>query len=109
MDRHAQSTGKRWLTWTCSLVLLIAASAGAMHVCGLGFSSPTLHNAGSLDTTATHSFCAICNLAHSPSLVGIQFALLPTVRAEKHASALLQTHARLSETFALYVRPPPQA
>ena len=109
MGRKPQSTGKRWLIWTCSLVLLIAASAGAMHVCGLGFSSPTLHNLGSVDTTASHSFCALCSLAHSPSLAAVQFAVLQSNKAEEHASALVQTRPVLSETFALYVRPPPQA
>jgi hypothetical protein len=109
MHHHPITAAKRWSIWTCSFVLLMAACAGAIHVCGIGFSSPTIHSAAAADTASNHTFCAICNLAHSPSLAAVQFALLASNTAEDHPSALLQAHPRLTETFALYIRPPPQA
>ena len=107
MEHCPQSAGKRWFAGICVSILLIAACAGAIHVCGLGFSSPTVHNAAAADTTASHAFCALCNLAHSPSLAGVHFALVPALNAEDHAGALLQAHATLNETFSLHIRPPP--
>src|SRR5689334_5087182 len=109
MERHPQSPCNRRLTWVCSLIVLVTSCAGAIHFCGVGFSTPTVHNQVASDTAPSHTFCAICSLVHSPSVLGAQFGLLPSSNPGHSVSGVFQARATLSETFALCVRPPPSA
>jgi hypothetical protein len=57
--------------------------------------------------SSTHLFCAICNLAHSPLSPGLQFSLPQPLDTAKNAPVLPPVPAAVTETFAIYIRPPP--
>lgn len=91
------------------MLLLLMSSVQAVHVCGLGegrISQPgatvRVADVGSPDT-----FCAICASSHSPSLAAPLVCLPSIARLTETALRGRVIRRSFSQTFALYIRPPP--
>jgi hypothetical protein len=88
------------------LVLLVASGASAVHVCDTSFGDfADLHSAHEI--SASHVFCTICALVHSPSLTGLQFSIAPFSEFSIYAGAPPVPRPALLQTLALSVRAPP--
>jgi hypothetical protein len=99
--------GKKLLGWISIIALIVAGTAGAVHMCELGVGQRAgVHSAyGSADTS--HVFCTICAFVHSPSLTGLQFSITPLFDFSINTIAPTITHEALVHRFALSVRAPP--
>jgi len=91
----------------CAFILLVAVSAGTIHICEFGLRS-AWDGYSAYDATNTgHAFCAICALAHSPSVLTHQISLFPVSHSFQAYSAAPAVHASLSQILAFRIRPPP--
>ena len=93
--------------WTCVVVLLVSGCVGAMHVCHFDIPASVDGVRASSSGSASHDFCAVCSLAHSPSVALAQVTISPVVDCVRNLSVPVVVFTVVLQSFALSVRPPP--
>lgn len=107
MQSGSQTVPRRWLAGVCVLLLLVGGFAGAIHVCDFSNVVPLSGFTASSSGSTSHDFCAICSLAHSPSLTPVQVTVAPVFDRLADLAVPAVVYTTILQAFALSIRPPP--